>query len=234
MSLVVPAILPKSRADLDAALLRLVPLAQVTEVQIDIVDGSFASPATWPYTEDAKWELPFSERFRFDLDLMVHDPGASLDRWVTFGAARITLHAESTTSLSSTVADFKRIYGHEPGFTSTMLSLGVALGIETDNAILEPIVAHIDYVQFMGIAHIGVQGQPFDTRVLQKIKTFRERHPSVLIQVDGGVTHDSAAQLLQAGVDRLIVGSHLRKAADLGAAFDQLEALGEKYGVYER
>lgn len=234
MSIVVPAILPKSRRELDAALARLVQVPLVTDVQIDIVDGSFASPPTWPYATGEVWELPYAERFRYDLDLMVNDPGATLSRWVALGASKITLHAESTTALARTIEDFKKDYGHEPGFTSTMLSLGVAIGVETDLASIEAVMADIDYVQFMGIAHIGKQGQPFDARVLRKIKTFRAAHPHLTIQVDGGVTPETAPLLLEAGVDRLIVGSHLMKAEDIGAEFERLEALGEKYGMYER
>jgi ribulose-phosphate 3-epimerase len=234
MSIVVPAILPKTRENLDAALARLVPVAAVENVQIDIVDGEFAKPASWPYAGDEKWELPMTERFRYDLDLMVHAPEASIARWVGLGASRITLHAESTTALSHLIADFKQRYGHEAGFTPGSLALGLALGIETDIATIESVISDIDYVQFMGIAHIGKQGQPFDTRVLRKIHALRVRHPTMTIQVDGGVSLKTASALLEAGVDRLVVGSALLKAEDVASELAAFEVLGEKYGVYER
>ena len=47
MSIIVPAILPSSRRDLVTKLDALAGL--VDEVQVDIVDGLFAGPATWPY-----------------------------------------------------------------------------------------------------------------------------------------------------------------------------------------
>ena len=37
----------------------------------------------------------------------------------------------------------------------------------------------------MGIEHIGFQGQDFDDRVLEQIKTLREKFPDLIISVDG-------------------------------------------------
>src|SRR5258708_2674602 len=115
--IVIPAVLPKSREDLNVALARLAPLTEVTFVQIDIVDGEFAKPPSWPYALNAVWELPLAERFRYDLDLMLKDPQAAIARWIALGASRITLHAESTPALREIVRDFKRHYGHEAQFT---------------------------------------------------------------------------------------------------------------------
>jgi pentose-5-phosphate-3-epimerase len=49
MSVIVPAILPTSRDDLDEKLLRLHGL--VDAVQVDVVDGRFVTPASWPYKD---------------------------------------------------------------------------------------------------------------------------------------------------------------------------------------
>ena len=234
MSIIIPAVLPKSREDLESSLSRLALIERVETVQIDVVDGHFARPATWPYAGSALWELPRSERFRFDLDLMVTDPGEAVDQWVALGATRVTLHAESVTNLPHLVASFEKKYGHEAGFTPALLSLGLAFGIETDLAAIEPYVQKVDYIQFMGIAHIGRQGEPFDRRVLLKIRSFRARHPNIVIQVDGGVSLHTASDLFAAGADRLIVGSALMKADNIEAEITKFEALGEKYGMYER
>ena len=50
MSAIVPAILPKSLEDLEQKLTVLSGVA--TSVQIDVVDGKFVSPASWPYASD--------------------------------------------------------------------------------------------------------------------------------------------------------------------------------------
>lgn len=61
----------------------------------------------------------------------------------------------------------------------------------------------------MGIEKIGFQAQPFDVRVLENVKKIKEIYPSILISIDGGVNLQSAPMLVEAGADRLVVGSAL-------------------------
>jgi ribulose-phosphate 3-epimerase len=233
MNTIIPAILPQSRADLDQSLARLVSMDRIQTVQIDIVDGIFATPKTWPYTSTVPWELPLTERFRYDIDLMVVDPDTAIDHFVALGAARITLHAESTPSLLHTLATFHTRYGHATGFTPDLLSLGLAISMNTPLSLIEPYLDHVDYVQLMGIARIGHQGEAFDARVLPKLRALRSKHRSLVIQIDGGVTEKSAPLLLAAGASRLVVGSALERAPDISKAFEAFETLCGQYGLYE-
>ena len=59
----------------------------------------------------------------------------------------------------------------------------------------------------MGINHVGFQGEPFDERVIEKVKAVRAKYPEMIISVDGGVSLETAPKLIEAGVSRLIVGS---------------------------
>jgi len=235
MGIIVPAILPTSREDLDEKLSRLVGLT--TDVQIDVVDGRFASPASWPYSggtkELAAGGLPQAESLRMEIDLMVSDPELVTGSWIATGATRILAHLESTNYLPRLITDLKVKYGHDKGFAPDLLSFGLAINIATELAMLEPYIDDLDYVQFMGIRQIGKQGQAFDTGVLDKIKKFRSLHPDIPVQVDGGVSLASAPLLLAAGVSRLIVGSALWKAPDLKEALDRLNALTQTHGIYE-
>ncbi len=237
MSIVIPAVLVPSRKALDETLDRLDGLFDT--VQVDIVDGRFAGPATWPYSEPAELsvlqqggQFPRLGHFKFEVDLMVENPEATVGAWVEAGAAKILVHIESVRDFGRMAAELKETYGHEKGFAPDLLSLGVALNIDTDTAILEPYIADIDYVQFMGIAKIGVQGQPFDARVLRKIEAFRKAHPDIPVQVDGGVSLTTAPDLLSAGVANLCVGSALLKTPDLIATMHAFEKLAEDYGRY--
>jgi len=239
MSIIIPAILPTSRHDLEEKLARLVGIA--TDVQIDIVDGKFAEPATWPYASgreefaeaSARGEsLPYAESFAIEIDLMVRDPEQMTGSWITAGATRILAHLESTTYLPKLVTDLKVKYGHEKGFASESLSFGLALNIGTNLELIEPYIDDIDYVQFMGIKNIGKQGQSFATEVLNKIAVFRRTHEDMPIQIDGGVNLESAALLLNAGASRLIVGSALWKAPDLKSAYEEFVSLTENHGLY--
>src|SRR4051812_43967867 len=104
MGVIIPAILPSSRADLDAKLTKVRGICDA--VQIDIIDGRFASPACWPYNGGShelaimasrEEMLPGFGDISFDMDMMVANPEETAGLWITLGAARITLHAESTT-----------------------------------------------------------------------------------------------------------------------------------------
>jgi len=77
----------------------------------------------------------------------------------------------------------------------------------------------------MGIAEIGHQGEPFDERVIEKIVDFRERFPGVIISVDGGVDVDTAPELAEAGARRLVSGSGIFEAGDVGQAIEDLRTV---------
>lgn len=240
MNSVVPAVLPKSENDLTETLGRLARFAEY--VQIDIIDGEFAGPASWPYAESADAlhtfaaqgnSLPYWGKLKFDIDLMVERPEESIDDWMTLGATRITVHAESTRFLARLIDGFDKRYGHAPGFSTGLVEFGLAIGLSTDVALIEPYLNRVDYVQFMGIARIGTQGQPFDRRVIERVRAFRRRHPDIDIQVDGGVSKATAPALLKAGAHRFVVGSDLVRAENAKAEYEALEELTEEYGIYE-
>lgn len=238
MGAIIPAILPASRADLESKLGQLDGIAHA--VQIDVVDGRYASPASWPYVEngaekDSNEEfLPFLGHFHFEFDLMVESPGLVAGAWIDHGVNRLTLHADHTRDLAAVLEKLKITYGHDKGFAPDLLSLGLAIAVETDLALIEPYLDRVDYVQFMGIRTVGRQGEPFDNRIVRKIVAFRKAHPDTPVQVDGGVNLATAPILLDAGVSRLVIGSGLWKAPNLAEEFKKYAALAEEYGIYER
>lgn len=257
MALVVPAVLPSSRKDLAEKLDIFARLPGASRVQIDVVDGKFATPASWPYFAKAthassetsqgtaqgtpyseleamvqKGEmLPYLDRFEYEVDLMCLDAEKASSQWLALGATRLTFHAESTTDLPHLLASARKRYGAGDGFASGLISFGLALNIASDLALAEPCLGEIEYVQFMGIACIGRQGQTFDRRVLGKVRAFRARHPELPVQVDGGVSLESAKELVALGVTNLVVGSSVLKASDPAATFAMLEELQTPFGV---
>ncbi len=240
MGTIIPAIIPTSRKDLEEKLALL--QGQCEEVQIDIVDGEYAAPASWPYIEDAAEPsrmlaegemLPHAGEFIFEIDLMSSNPESSTGTWIGLGATKMTIHAESTRYLSRFFENARSQYGHDKDFSVGLLSFGLAIGTETDIALIEPYLDRVNYVQFMGIRRIGVQGQPFESSVIQRIAAFKKKYPTIEISVDGGVTRENAPKLLKAGVSRLVAGSAIWKAPNPLAALRELTALTETHGIYE-
>ncbi len=65
----------------------------------------------------------------------------------------------------------------------------------------------VDFVQCMGIAHIGFQGEPFDEQVLETIQELRQSYPEMDISIDGGVSVENLVDLQEAGANRFVSGS---------------------------
>lgn len=233
MSLVVPAVLPSSRKDLEEKLAIFARLPSITRVQIDVVDGKFATPASWPYVAPHELKsmivhgemLPHLHRITYEIDLMCLDVERAIEEWLALGASRFTIHVESSTHMPRLLAAIRKHHGVSDSFAPDLISFGLALNIESDNLLIEHCIGDIEYVQFMGIASIGKQGQPFDRRVLHKIRAFHKKHPNIAMQVDGGVSLDTAPELIALGVSSLIAGSAILRAKDPASEVAKFEAL---------
>ena len=234
MSIVVPAVLPSSREDFIEKLDFFAQIPSVSRIQIDVVDGHFAAPACWPYTAPEEFQamvargemLPHLHNVEYEIDLMCVDAELAATGWLALGATRLTFHAESTTNVSLLLASARRRYGE-----NSTISFGLALNIASDLTLIEQCIDHIQYVQFMGINRIGRQGQPFDERVFEKVRVFHARHPNIPMQVDGGISLESAKKLIGLGVSGLVIGSHILEAGNPVAALAAFERLSTPYGV---
>lgn len=212
--------MPRSYEELESAVSSV--LGAVRTVQVDIMDGRFVPGITWPYawggdSFDLREEegLPFLRKLDYSMDLMVEDPLPTIPSWIRAGAARIILHAGSVPATPHTIENAK----------AGDIEIGFALHIDTEFEEVREIIPMLDSVQFMGIAEVGKQGEPFDERVVGKIKEFKARYPDTMVSVDGGVNRDTLPLLREIGVDRVAVGSAILKAEDPKEAIEDLSAL---------
>jgi ribulose-phosphate 3-epimerase len=235
MSIVVPAVLPTSKKDLEEKLALFASFSGISRVQIDVVDGKFASPASWPYnalvdiqTKVQNGEiLPYLDRFEYEIDLMCFDVEQAIHDWLQLGATRLTLHVETTTDMSRLLASIQRKYGAGDG----LLSVGLSLSNTTDLALIEPYLERVQYVQCMGIATIGKQGQLFDRRVLEKVSALRKKYPALAVQVDGGISLANAHLFSKLGVSNLIIGSSLIHSPDPQSVIDAIGKLKSPFSA---
>ena len=239
MSIVVPAVLPFSQHELEENLALFTGIPSVSRIQIDVVDSRFASRASWPYTAPEELEdmvthgkmLPALDRVEYEIDLMCFDALSAAQSWLALGASRLTFHTESAVNFPQLLASARKRYGTGDGFASGLISFGLAINIDSSFANIRPCLEEITYVQFMGIAKIGRQSEPFDERVFKKIETFHTMYPAISIQVDGGVSLKNAKKLLALNVSYLIVGSALSRSSNPAKTLAALEALQSPYGV---
>jgi ribulose-phosphate 3-epimerase len=211
---IIPAIMPKSFEDLGNKLAHVA--SHTKTVQLDIMDGKFVRSRSWPYyTSDREsFEnllnesdgLPYWDKVDFEFDLMIENPEETIDDWITAGATRIIVHIESTRKLEEIVKKMHARFAYDESIVP-IIELGLALNIDTPTNLILPHLEDIQFVQFMGIETIGLQGEPFAERVVDKIRDFHNAHPEVMISVDGGVNFDTAKILVEAGAKRLVSGS---------------------------
>jgi ribulose-phosphate 3-epimerase len=222
---IIPAILAYSYKELAEHCGRLKGIAP--RVQIDVVDGAYASPKSWPHRDGAQFKqivkdergLPRWGELDFEFDLMVEDPAAEAMEYVHAGASRILLHAKSPTAPKA-LEMLLGLRDSDDGAFS--VKVGVALGAGQSPDHLEPFEAQFDFVQVMGIDKEGRQGQSFDEKARYLVERLHHRYPALPIQVDGGVSIENARALATAGATRLVVGSALWKQDDLKAAYEAL------------
>lgn len=228
---IIHAVLPSSFKDLEA---QLSPLKNVArQAQIDVVDGHYAKPKSWPYRDRASFDaivqkehgLPFWDEIDFQFDLMVDDPNTELKNFIQAGATQVILHARSynVTAAFQTLVDMRT---DEMG--SYAVRAGIAISPADQPDILEPFESQFDFVQVMGIDREGRQGETFDKKALYLVERLRSRYPRLAVQVDGGVSLENARELVAAGANRLVVGHAILKADDPAAAYKKFVALVNK------
>lgn len=222
---IIPAILPKNFTELGEKLSRVRDI--VRTVQIDVCDGLYVPSKTWPYGKDGDEMfkkilagdegLPHWEDFDFEIDLMVANPIGVLEDWITVGASRVIIHEASVEDKDELAHLFAKIR------SEGRISAGLAITSSTDIDGLDPYISDVDFVQCMGIAKIGFQGEPFDQGILSTMSRLRERYPELILSVDGGVTIESAPYLINAGATRLVSGSTIFKSNDIVETIELLK-----------
>ena len=210
---IVPAVIPKSQDQIKSLLDKL---SFSTEVHIDVVDGKFVPFLSWPYEPKGKPTdiKDLTDHFTLEVDLMVEAPLSAAEDWLASGADMLVFHTESIS-----LSDFRNFVHSAPA------SIGISALNDTSLDILLPYIELADYVQVMGIAKIGAQGQPFDVRGLERIASIKNIFPNKLISVDGSVNFETIASLRQVGIGRLIVGSAIVSAIEPYEAYLELNKL---------
>lgn len=231
---IIPAIMPDSYDDLVAKAGRvrgLVPLAQ-----IDIMDGVLVRSKSWPYaTGGLKKDkhfvdlskqnegMPYWEELDYELDLMIAEPEKHIDEWLPLGASRLIFHIEAIKNHNLFWGNDIFKEGARDINGEKVVEVGLAIDPGTSLEVLEHYITKVEFVQCMGIAKIGYQGQPFDERVLEHVNQLRVKHPNLAISVDGGVSLRTASLLKAAGANRLVAGSAIFGANDAASAIRELK-----------
>ena len=157
-------------------------------------------------------------QLHFDAHLMMSDAGDFADDFIAAGANSISVHVEANAHLHRVIHQIK-----DGGAMA-----GVVVNPATPVSVLDAILPDVDYILVMSV-NPGFGGQKFLPLCLPKIawlKTQREeRDLQFLIQVDGGVSTQTARSVVEAGADVLVIGSALfRKDVSLEKSVQEMRA----------
>ena len=209
---IAPSLLACDFAEMGAAV-RTIDAAGADAVHLDVMDGTFVPNISFGLPVIAA--LRKHTKLPFDVHLMIVEPARYITRFAEAGADWITVHYEACADPAATLAAI-RAAGCRAG-----LSIKPATSAEE----IFDLLSRCDMVLVMTVEP-GFGGQALIPECLEKVSAVKaeaaRRGLSVLLEVDGGITPETAVAARMAGAEILVAGSSVFRAEDKCAAMDAL------------
>lgn len=171
-------------------------------LHLDIMDGHFVPNLT--FGSPLVSQLHKKTSHPLDAHFMVTNPEFYIESFKNYGLHNFTFHIEATDQPVELLQKAKSYY------PSVGISLRPHTPIERLN---EKILDSLDLILVMSVEP-GFGGQKFIDGSLERIAKIKKmiQKRSITIQVDGGINHQNAKDIIKAGADNLVAGSYIFKA----------------------
>ncbi len=171
--------------------------ANIDFLHFDVMDGHFV-PRIGLYPEMLT-AIKKVTNIPIDVHLMLDEPEKYIPVFAKAGADYIAIHTEAKGDLLSNIKMIK-----ECG-----VKAGAVLKVETDVSVLDSVIHELDLVELMAIRP-GILGQKMLPETLDRIKAVSGKikdYKNILIEIDGGVTPETAPEMVKMGANLLVCGT---------------------------
>jgi ribulose-phosphate 3-epimerase len=185
-------------------------------IHVDVMDGRFVPNLTFGAkvieTVRRVTSLPV------DVHLMVVEPEQYFDDFANAGATRLTVHPEVSPHLHRQLTRIREL-GCEAG---------AAINPSTPLSAVSEVLAELDLVLVMSV-NPGFGGQQFIPAAVDKVRRMRAMLDAAgsqaWLQVDGGISRETIAEVWDAGANAFVAGNAIFSARDPAAEIELLRSL---------
>ncbi len=181
-------------------------------LHLDVSDGRFTFNKSWG--NPTQW-ANLRSGFNLEVHLMTEEPWKHIEPWLAAEAKRFILHCETMSE-----EDARRITREAKRGTEFML----ASVPHTTTAELWPYLKFFSHYQVLAV-HPGPAGQNFLPSVINKIKFLRNFAPNAKIEVDGGITPETAKLVKKFGANVVVSSSYIFDNKDPRRAYKKLQKI---------